>query len=374
MITGLSSHAQKKDGCPVQWEIAGELPGINGNPSLGFAGPVAGILGEYLIVAGGANFPDALPWEGGKKKYHDSIFVYKKYGTQLELVTQNNKLPFPIAYTANCSTSSGILFAGGENEKGLSKNVRLIQKDDAGNFKFADLPDLPLALTNASAVCLNDQVYLAGGESASGTEDAFLKIDLKNIDRGWTRLPSIPIPISHTVMTGNEHSGSQYIFLAGGRRKNADGISTFYKTLYRYDISQQKWESLTELPFVMSAGTGISTNDGRILLFGGDRGQAFQETEKLISQINAEDDPAKKAELIRRKNEFQSNHPGFSREILIYDINKVTWTHEGCMPYETPVTTTAIVWDDLIILPTGEIRAGVRTPVILRGKLMSSKK
>jgi N-acetylneuraminate epimerase len=42
---------------------------------LGFAGPFAGTSGGALIVAGGANFPAGYPWDGGKKVFHDRIFV-----------------------------------------------------------------------------------------------------------------------------------------------------------------------------------------------------------------------------------------------------------------------------------------------------------
>jgi len=41
----------------------------------GFAGSYAGVSGGALIVAGGANFPDKRPWEGGTKIWYDRIFV-----------------------------------------------------------------------------------------------------------------------------------------------------------------------------------------------------------------------------------------------------------------------------------------------------------
>ncbi|HET8737433.1 MAG TPA: hypothetical protein VFM69_12620, partial [Pricia sp.] len=37
----------------------------------GLAGTYAGVDDGVLILAGGANFPDKLPWEGGKKIYYD---------------------------------------------------------------------------------------------------------------------------------------------------------------------------------------------------------------------------------------------------------------------------------------------------------------
>ena len=79
--------AQKNTPSMLNWHIAGRLP----EPSIGVAGAFAGISNEVLIVAGGANFPDGAPWKGGAKKYHSSIFVYKK-GPELQLISQDLKL------------------------------------------------------------------------------------------------------------------------------------------------------------------------------------------------------------------------------------------------------------------------------------------
>src|SRR5437899_3010494 len=41
----------------------------------GFAGAFAGASGGAMLVAGGANFPDKKPWEGGAKIWYDAVFV-----------------------------------------------------------------------------------------------------------------------------------------------------------------------------------------------------------------------------------------------------------------------------------------------------------
>ena len=43
--------------------------------SYGYAGMLGGQQGEVTIAAGGANFPDGLPWKGGKKVWSDNIFI-----------------------------------------------------------------------------------------------------------------------------------------------------------------------------------------------------------------------------------------------------------------------------------------------------------
>ncbi|HRF24216.1 MAG TPA: hypothetical protein PLR98_08635, partial [Chitinophagaceae bacterium] len=60
----------------IDWKELSSLNEINGKPSLGYAGPVTGIINNHLIIGGGANFPDSMPWLGGKKKYYDDAFIF----------------------------------------------------------------------------------------------------------------------------------------------------------------------------------------------------------------------------------------------------------------------------------------------------------
>jgi N-acetylneuraminic acid mutarotase len=51
--------------------------------------------------------------------------------------------------------------------------------------------------------------------------------------------------------------------------------------------------------------------------------------------------------------------------VLLYISKKDEWKSVVCIPYDSPVTTTAVKWNDEVTIPGGEIRAGVRTPQIL---------
>jgi N-acetylneuraminic acid mutarotase len=59
--------------------------------------------------------------------------------------------------------------------------------------------------------------------------------------------------------------------------------------------------------------------------------------------------------------------------VLAYDIASNTWQSIGNIPYATAVTTTAVEWKDCFILPSGEIKAGVRSPHILAVKIKKKK-
>ncbi|MGN6402318.1 MAG: kelch repeat-containing protein [Flavisolibacter sp.] len=371
MLFSFSSLAQKKQAIALQWKIAGELPAANGLTSLGIAGPVAGVHNNVLIVGGGANFPYGMPWRGGAKKYYDDVFVFEKNKDSIVYTSQTFHLPFTLAYTANCSTPQGIVCAGGENAEGLSKKVMLLQwNEKAKDLAIKDLPDLPFAVTNASITYTNGLIYLAGGEIVHGVSNHFLSLDLNNIEGGWKQLPSLPRSVSHAVMVVQSNGHHNCIYLIGGRKKKENTPSDLYASVFQFDFTTNQWTEKKSLPYALSAGTGIATGNNSILLFGGDRGETFHKTELLITAINAEKDSVKKQQLIQQKAALQASHPGFSKEILLYNTIENKWMKDGCIPFHVPATTTAVMWGGDVIIPSGEIKAGVRTPQILMATLV----
>src|SRR4030095_10441619 len=64
----LMTVATFADGKSLAWKQPPPLP-----DPLGVAAPFAGVSGGALIVVGGANFPDKMPWEGGKKVWQQRV-------------------------------------------------------------------------------------------------------------------------------------------------------------------------------------------------------------------------------------------------------------------------------------------------------------
>lgn len=361
--------AQKSKVKSIEWDIAGVLPSTNGK-ALGFAGPVVGVSNDVLMVGGGSNFPDSMPWLGGKKKYYDDLYVFKKDRKDSLIFFKSFKLPFALAYSANVSTNKGIVVAGGENENGISKKVLLIEWNEATqNISIKNLPELPFALTNASAVVHDDKIYLAGGEMANDVSNHFLFLDLNDANAEWKKLPSLPKPISHAVMVVQSSGKDDCIYLIGGRKKNANSPSDMYASNFQFDLKTNKWTEKKSLPYTLSAGTGVAFGTNSILIFGGDNGATFHKTEEVIFAINNEKNEAKKKQLIAEKIKVQSTHPGFCKQVLLYNTIKDEWKAVGNIPFNSPVTTTAVKLNDEILIPGGEIRAGVRTTQILSAKI-----
>src|SRR5476649_1741872 len=87
-----------------------QLPNIPDNE--GFAGAFAGVSHDVLLVAGGANFPDKKPWEGGTKVWYDTIFALDQPNGKWQVV---GKLPRPLGYGISLSHRNHVVCVGGSD-------------------------------------------------------------------------------------------------------------------------------------------------------------------------------------------------------------------------------------------------------------------
>lgn len=347
------------------WSYAGILPADSqGVPSPGLAGPFAGVSHNRLLIGGGSNFPDGAPWEGGEKRYYDQLYIFKKKKDSLICISHRLHLPYAVAYSANCSTEKGIVVAGGENEAGAINRVLLLNwNNEREDVVVRYLPDLPLALTNGMITARKDILYFAGGENNLGVSNQFYTLDLNDASSGWKKLGALKHPVTNGLLLADDSS----IYLIGGRKREIDSTSDLYDEVYCYDLNKREWKQKASLPYPLSAHTGVKWNDSTLLVLSGDKGATFHLTEVLLMKIAHEKNKVKREQLITEKNELQKSHPGFSGDVLAYNTRTDEWKKVDSIPFPGPVTTTAVRWDNKLIIPCGEIRAGVRTPDIIMG-------
>lgn len=334
----------------------------------GLAGPVAGLSDDCVLVAGGANFPDGPPWKGGIKQYHDEIYLLQKSaGGTSKWHQPAALLPCTIAYPACVSTPSGIVAIGGENETGLLGTVFLISVRD-GNIGIKNLPGLPVPVSSGGAAVIGSMVYFAGGLDNHGASAGFYCLDILTPQNGWKRLADLPVPLSHAVVVSQKDKSGECVYVIGGRNKTGL-LSTFQSSIWKYVPAKNTWDHEGDVlvngqPVVLSAGMGIAAGKCSIVLFGGDRGIVFNKIEQINADIEKAAEAEKKA-LMEQKDSMLTNHPGFLRDILVYNTLKKTWMEAGEIPVETPVTTTAFYLGGVVVIPSGEVRPGVRTPRVL---------
>lgn len=376
MMSTTISSAQKTTIKSVEWQKAAQLQNEDGSLSLGFAGPINGVYNDVFITAGGANFPDKMPWEGGKKHYSKEIHVLEKNKDQYQWNKKNSiSLPEPIAYSGSTSTSLGIVYVGGENEKGLSKKAYLLKWNSKQNeIELKSLPDFPIAVTNIALTSLNNIVYAIGGDEAAKSSDLVFSIDLNAVEPEWKSLPKLPFALANSVAIIQKDKDETNIYIIGGRTKTPSGISDLHNTTLAFNLKSQTWKSKAIITdgkntTNFSAGAGVAFGNQYILITGGDNGTTFHKIETYLSQISKASSEEEKSKLIAEKNILNTTHNGFYNAILLYNTQTNKWSKIGELPFLAHVTTPAVLWNNKIVLSNGEIKPGIRTPNVMIGSI-----
>ena len=399
----------------------------------GVAGPFVGVHNDAVIVAGGANFPDGVPWGKTKsslKHYYADAFVLT-CPAEFDLAeatwhSAKTKLSEVVGYGASISHPDGIICIGGEwkthtrqadgsvqSQSGKSTNVFVLrwnanEKDVEITSKLPlqgrslndlqTLPALPVGTSDMAAVMIGDVIYVAGGNTSNGATANFWCLDLSK--RGdaagsggnakafnWEKLPSWPgSPRRHAIGVVQNDGSGNCLYLFSGRNKQTAAPFKLLTDAYRFSPKEysrqqrkiksseqfQVWKQLKEIkvhgeksPRCLMAGTGTKLGNQHIAVFGGDSGELFHQIENEFPvQIKAAagtGDTPLADQLGAQRNKLRDTHPGFTRDILLYHTITDTWVKKGETPETSQVTTSAVQWRDSIVIPTGEIRPGVRT-------------
>ncbi|SHM53376.1 transporter, SSS family [Cyclobacterium lianum] len=329
----------------IQWE---ELPALPDKE--GFAGMFAGVSNGVLLLAGGANFPEKRPWQGGEKIWYDHIFYLENKDRGWQMSTQ--KLPMPLAYGVSVTYNEKIWVIGGNDAKGHYGKVYSLSYGD-GEIKIdANYPSLPVTLANMSGAMLDGVIYIQGGQVSPDAigEDVFYMLDLKQSpsEMKWVEGPDFP-GTSRIQAVAAAHNGDFYLFSGFHLVKNKDGGlgRQLLTDAYRYspgDSSfQGEWKQLQDLPRGVAAAPSpaFSLGNSHILIPGG-----------LDEETLQYKDP--------------STHPGFSDKMLAYQSRAETWVEMGEMPAgSSRVTAPTAFWKGYWVVPNGEKGPGVRSPKVM---------
>jgi N-acetylneuraminate epimerase len=310
----------------------------------GFAAPFAGVHHGALLVAGGANFPDNKPWEGGTKVWYDSVFVLDRPDGMWR---RAGKLPRPLAYGMGVSTENGVVCIGGADVRQHFADCFLLTWRD-GKLGHAPLPSLPKPCAYFSGVSVGDTVYVVGGidtPTATTALKTFWSLDLSKPDAGWRELEPCP---GHGRMLAaiGAHGESVYVFGGTALKADAAGMPerVWLRDAHRFTPGQG-WKQLAELPRVVIAAPFPSptAGDSKLLIVGGDDGAqvALPPTE----------------------------HKGFPRDVLAYDVEGNAWSRFGEVPFSL-VTTSIVRWHGRLIIPGGEKRPGYRSTEVWSGEFV----
>ncbi|MDZ7639635.1 MAG: hypothetical protein U5J83_15500 [Bryobacterales bacterium] len=309
-------------------------------------GQFAGVHKGALIVAGGSYFPTPK-WEGGEKRWVNSVYVMRKPIpiTAREGGWETFALPAPRAYGGTVSNADGVLLIGGSDEKAHYREVLRVRWDGS-TISVSEAAPLPVSLANCAAVEVTGVAYVVGGQEtpeATSASKALYSLDLGRTNAEWKEEAALP-GAGRILPAVAALDGKLYVASGADLYSDEDG-----KAARRYlqdawcFTPGQGWEQLPDLPRATCAAPAAGYPN-TFLVFGGSDGT-----------------------LDARADELKDDHPGFSREILLYRPSEGAWRTAGFHAVEGLVTTTAARWDDdYFVIPGGEDRPAHRSATVSR--------
>lgn len=303
---------------------------------LGLGGPYAGVSQGNLLVAGGTNFARAPLWEGGMKTWHDTVYSLAAGEAQWQ---KAGTLPRPMGYGVSITTTRGLVCIGGADARQHYADVHLLQSEQESLISQT-LPTLPVPMAYGCGARLGDVLYVAGGlESPSSTSTLrrFWALDLAANLLRWQEIEPWPGPERMLAVAAVQ---DESFFLFSGVTLAANGqcpgTRSYLRDAYRFR-PRAGWKRIADVPkpIVAAPSPAAPLGNTKIMVLGADDGS------------NAGFQPV----------QF---HPGFSRDVFIYDVHANTWAHAEPAPFAW-ATVPMVEWERRFIIPGGELRPGIRS-------------
>lgn len=343
----------------LAWSTLAPLP-----DPLGVAGSFAGVAGALdggahdsgvLVVAGGANFPDRPPWEGGTKTWHATVHVLPAPDAAWLAAAS---LPRPLGYGVTASHGGRVWCVGGGDATQHLRSTVAIAWDAATRAVRVEtdaLPQLPRAMSLGGGVLVGSRLYVAGGiEGPAATEALamFCSIDLAAApdERHWREHPTWP-GLPRILPTLGTVAGKVYLVSGAALAPAAAGETAmtrrFLTDAHEFDPDTDTWRTIAPcpVPLVAAPAPAIPIDRSRLVFLPGDDGALFF-----------------------RQQELAGGHPGFPRHIHCYDSAANAWHRFGTVPdsIRVAVVTPTVTWHGGFIVPSGEVQPGVRSPQVAR--------
>lgn len=320
----------------------------------GVSAPFAGMVGNYMVVGGGCNFPDVPAADGGVKRFYSSLYA-------LDMARPDSgwqalpDLPQALAYGAAAETDEGLVCVGGMDADSAVTRAFLIESqpgpDSMAAWGFRDLPPLPVAIDNGAAASVDGVVYVTGGNQSDGGR-ALYALDLDT--RVWTRLPDYPAP----------NRVQPVLLAAGGKLYLAGGFSydpstrtcTIPADMVPYDVATRQWGNPVPFPvapdggrYAISGGSGVVVGNC-LLLTGGVDYKIFKEAMEGRAP----------ADYMKKPIEWYQ----FNNEVLLYNTTRGDWSVSPSVEGLNRAGGVLLLDDSLLIMVCGEVKPGVRSSQI----------
>ena len=363
------------------------VPALSADGGQGVSGAFAGVANDYVLVAGGCNFPETPAAEGGQKAFYTDIYALSltklngRYDTSFGW-ERIGLLPCALAYGASVTTPEGLVCLGGTADGQKSEDFAvLLTIGTSSEVVSRDLPILPTALDNFAAAYGDGFIYVAGGQhNGIPNHKAYrLKWPLpaswfeSQTGAAWETLPDVPGParVQPAAAVQKGAIGSNFYLLGGFDPRYQKTVTN---GVY-YDPRKGEWLATSLMDGALVGASALPSGAAHILCFGGVNKEIFEaalERNVLIADTATTAD--RLAQLREEAYAYMTQDPSwyqFRRSILVYHTVTDSWAElfdspliaragAGLVPLSSPSGSLAA----LII--NGEEKPGVRSSDVTR--------
>lgn len=260
-----ASAAPSPSGGAFRWSALPALP-----DPVGFAGMYAGASGGALLAAGGANFSDRPFAAGGKKVWHDRVFVLARPDGQWR---EAGRLPRAAAYGVSGTWRDAVVGAGGCDSR-ENLDLAWLMRWDGRAVAIETLPPLPFALANACGAVVGDTFYVIGGQERPDSTSALarvLALDLARppAARRWEGRPWPDGAVARVSAAAGARQGELFLFGGTEMTVSAQGQAVTRDLADAYAFAPGRgWRRLADLPVAVASGPvpALVTGRGHLLL------------------------------------------------------------------------------------------------------------
>lgn len=357
ILTGILPFSENVNASDLSFKRTVIFPSDSSGWTHGTAGAFIGSFGEdqEAYIAGGSDFLDLRPWEGGKKTFFDTIWkLERKDGRYSVSPIDDVKLPLPLGQGCCVSQGNVIYIIGGLNAEGYSDAIFALRKDGA-SLSIDRIASLPEGFHPSAAAYHKGMIFMHG--DTNGANAFFSFSPGSKVFRELPRCPANPLVEGSSLCVQNDGK-EDALFLIGGRNIGADGLFVS-ENIWKYTPSRSVWEKKCQTTFegksmgIMYA-SATAYGSAHILVFGGDDGV---EMKKRLALEKGGDKEG-------LANAFAA-HPGFQPNVFAYHTVTDTWTLVGTADSPLPAVTSVQKMGECLILPSGESRPGVRSNEVI---------
>ena len=331
--------------------VAG-FPAAEPGYSLGVSACYAGQIGDYLVVAGGCNFPEA----GKPKKYYAGV-----YAARLDRATLQWRLvgflPEAAAYGATVTCGDTLLFLGGNNTDHALAAVYSVRLNSVGTDVLINrLADLPATADNMAVALVGNDIFVVGGnQNGKPSADVLrYKLGASTVSSADLRIPGAP-RVQPVAAAYNDK-----LYVWGGFY--ADGEqSKVHTDGYVYDVNAKEWGALSAPCSAdgeeMTLSGGIAWADGDHLYATGGVNRTI-----FLDAISGRYECVKKDDYLKQPIDWYK----FSGNLYVFDAVAGQWL-------TTTFANQALARAGAQAVPTplgvyyigGELKPALRTPQIV---------